>query len=151
VGQSLGQTSHFKPVTNEMLANPSPDDWLMLGRTYDEQRFSPLNQISKANVKNLQMVWSRGMPEGTQQTIPIVYNGILYVVSPINSVIALDATNGDLVWEYNREAPKGVRISSLAGTSSKSLAIYHDMIYYTSPDGYLVALDAQDGSVHWEV
>ena len=66
-------------------------------------------------------------------------------------LLPLNATNGDLVWEYNREAPSGVRLSAIAGTSSKSLAIYHDMIYYTSPDGYLVALDARDGSVRWEV
>jgi alcohol dehydrogenase (cytochrome c) len=150
-GQALAQISNFNPVTREMLTKPSPDDWLMLGRTYDEQRFSPLNEITRDNVDGLQMVWSRGMPDGTQQTIPIVYNGIMYVVSPTNSVVALDATDGDLVWKYNREAPSGVRLSAIASTSSKSLAIYHDMIYYTSPDGYLVALDARDGSVRWEV
>ncbi len=150
-GPLAAQNNNFSPVTGDMLANPDPADWLMLGRTYDEQRFSPLDEINRDNVDDLQMVWSRGMPDGTQQTIPIVYNGVMYVVSPINSVVALDATNGDVIWEYNREAPEGVRLSSIRGTSSKSLAIYHDMIYYTSPDGYLVALDARNGNVRWEV
>jgi alcohol dehydrogenase (cytochrome c) len=147
----IAQQSGFNPVTTEMLVNPSANDWLMLGRTYDEQRYSPLDQVNKDNVGKLRMVWSRGMPDGSQQTIPIVYDGVLYSVSPINSVIALDATTGDLIWEYERESDPSIRVSSLAGTSSKSLAIYHDMIYYTSPDGYLVALDARDGSVRWEV
>jgi alcohol dehydrogenase (cytochrome c) len=141
----------FHPVTTEMLENPGPDDWLMLGRTYDEQRYSPLDQINRGNVDRLRMVWSRGLPEGTQQTIPIVYNGVMYTVSPVNSVLAVDATNGDLIWEYERDWDPGIRLSSIAGTSSKSLAIYHDMIYYTSPDGYLVALDAQNGTLRWEV
>jgi alcohol dehydrogenase (cytochrome c) len=147
----ITQGQDFKPVTTEMLVNPSANDWLMLGRTYDEQRYSPLDQVNKDNVGKLSMVWSRGMPDGSQQTIPIVYNGVMYVVSPINSVVALDATTGDLIWEYERESDPSIRVSSLAGTSSKSLAIYHDMIFYTSPDGYLVAIDARDGSVRWEV
>jgi alcohol dehydrogenase (cytochrome c) len=147
----MTQAQDFVQVTDEMLVNPSPDDWLMLGRTYDEQRYSPLDQINQENVDQLSMVWSRGMPEGSQQTIPIVYDGVMYTVSPINSVVALDATNGDLIWVYERESDPSIRASTLAGTSSKSLAIYHDMIYYTSPDGYLVSLDARDGSVRWEV
>ncbi|MGK0296481.1 MAG: alcohol dehydrogenase (cytochrome c) [Gammaproteobacteria bacterium] len=147
----IAQGQNFNPVTTEMLVNPNANDWLMLGRTYDEQRYSPLDQVNKGNVDKLRMVWSRGMPEGSQQTIPIVYNGVMYVVSPINSVVALDATTGDLIWEYERESDPSIRASSLAGTSSKSLAIYHDMIYYTSADGYLVAIDARDGSVRWEV
>jgi alcohol dehydrogenase (cytochrome c) len=145
------QNNNFKPVTNEMLINPNADDWLMNGRTHDQTRYSPLDQINRNNVNALDMVWARGLPDGTTETIPIVYDGIMYVISPINSVVALDATTGDLVWEYERESDPSVRVSSIATTSSKSLAIYHDMIYYTSADGYLVALDARDGSVRWEV
>ncbi len=145
------QAEEFAPVTTEMLESPDPSDWLMLGRTYDEQRFSPLDQVNKSNVKQLRMAWTRGLPAGTESTIPIVYDGVLYVVSPVNSVLALDATTGDLIWEYARETGPEFALPLLAATSSKSLAIYHDMIYYTSPDGYLVALDVRDGSVRWEV
>ncbi|MCH7637359.1 MAG: PQQ-binding-like beta-propeller repeat protein [Proteobacteria bacterium] len=145
------QAEEFALVTTEMLENPDPADWLMLGRTYDEQRFSPLHQINKSNVNTLRMVWTRGLPAGTESTIPIVYDGVLYVVSPVNSVLALDAMTGDLIWEYARKTGPEFARPMLASTSSKSLAIYHDMIYYTSPDGYLVALDVRDGSVRWEV
>lgn len=147
----VATAGEFEPVTTRMLEHPDPSDWLMLGRTYDEQRFSPLDEINRSNVDELRMAWTRGLPDGAESTIPIVYDGVLYVVSPINSVLALDATNGDLMWEYAREAGPEFAAPMLAGISSKSLAIYHDMIYYTSPDGYLVALDARDGSVRWEV
>jgi alcohol dehydrogenase (cytochrome c) len=148
---AIAQSHEFEPVTVEMLLNPDPGDWLMLGRTYDEQRFSPLDQISRRNVDELRLVWSRGLPVGTSSTIPIVYDGVMYVVSPINAVLALDATTGDLIWKYVREFVPGIRNAVAASTSSKSLAIYHDMIYYTSADGYLIALDAHNGKVRWEV
>lgn len=149
VGGALAEP--FVPVTTSMLEDPSPADWLMIGRTYDEQRFSPLNQVDKRNVGDLRMAWTRGLPAGAESTIPIVYDGVMYVVSPINSVIALDATTGDLVWEYERAPDPGIAPQLIAQTSSKSLAIFDDMIYYTSPDGYLVALDARDGSLRWQV
>ena len=145
------KAGEFNPVTTGMLESPDPSDWLMIGRTYDEQRFSPLDQVNQSNVNALRMAWTRGLPAGAESTIPIVYDGVLYVVSPINSVLALDATTGDLIWEYARETGPEFALPMLAATSSKSLAIYHDMIYYTSPDGYLVALDVRDGSVRWEV
>ena len=147
----IAQTQDFVPVTAEMLVSPDADDWLMLGRTYDEQRFSPLDQINRENVGQLRLVWSRGFAAGAQSTIPIVYAGVLYVVSPIDSVQALNATTGDLIWEYAREFIPGLRSALSASTSSKSLAIYQDLIFYTSADGYLVALDVRDGSVRWQV
>src|SRR5215510_6971753 len=72
----------FTPVTQKMLENPSPDDWLMFSRTYDAQRYSPLKQINKQNVGQLRLAWERGMAAGQTETIPIVYNGVMYVVNP---------------------------------------------------------------------
>jgi alcohol dehydrogenase (cytochrome c) len=145
------QSQKVAPITQEILENPSPEDWLMLSRTFDQQRFSPLQQIDKRNVSQLRMEWSRGLANGTQQTVPIVYDGVMYVVSPVASVLALDATNGDLIWEYNRATDPRVSRARIETTSAKSLAIFADLIYFTSPDGYLVALDTRDGSVRWEV
>src|SRR6202521_6141775 len=102
---ACAQTRDFTPVTREMLANPSPNDWLMLNRTYDEQRFSPLDQINRGNVGQLRMAWTRGLAVGTTETTPIVAQGVMYVVSPGAGVLAINATNGDQIWEYWREIP----------------------------------------------
>ncbi len=148
---SLAQSQDFPPVTKQMLENPSPNDWLMLSRTYDEQRYSPLDQVNNQNVNSLRMAWTRGLPTGVQQTIPLVYQGVMYIAAPMATVLALDATTGDLIWEYKRKTDPRTSEGRIASTSSKSLAIYQDMIYYTAPDGFLVALNARDGSVRWEV
>src|ERR1700722_15693700 len=99
------QIKNVMPGTSKTLLDPPPSDWLMLSRTYDEQRFSPLKQIDKKNVHQLRLVWSRGMPHGTQETIPIVHDGVMYVINPGAAVDAVDATNGDLLWEYKRKLP----------------------------------------------
>jgi PQQ-dependent dehydrogenase (methanol/ethanol family) len=136
----------FVPVTQDMLLNPSPDDWLMYSRTYDAQRFSPLKQVNRSNVAQLRMAWTRGLGPGTSETIPIVHNGIMYLVEPGAIVEALDATNGDLIWEYKRKVP-----SATASTArTKSLAIYQDVILYTAPDGFVVGLDARTGEQRWQ-
>jgi alcohol dehydrogenase (cytochrome c) len=98
----------FVPVTDAALSNPDPNDWLMVSRTYDEHRFSPLNQIDKSNVKQLRMAWARSLPLGTQESTPIVYRGVMYLFAPGATIQAVDATNGDLIWEYARKYPVGV-------------------------------------------
>jgi PQQ-dependent dehydrogenase (methanol/ethanol family) len=141
------EVRNYKPVTKEMLLNPSPDDWLMYSRTYDAFRDSPLKQINKNNVSQLRMAWVRGLGEGVTETIPIVHDGVMYVIAPGGYVDALDATNGDLIWEYKR-AFKNPGIGTNERT--KALAIYKDMVYFTAADGYVVALDARTGKVRWE-
>jgi alcohol dehydrogenase (cytochrome c) len=141
LGLLVIQTPAFVPVTDQMLANPSPDDWLMFSRTYDAQRYSPLREITKANVGQLKLAFSTEMKTGTQESIPIVYRGVIYVATPGSAIQAIDGTNGKLLWEYKR--PTGL-------TKTKGIAIYQDMIYYTAPEGVIVALDARDGSVRWE-
>jgi alcohol dehydrogenase (cytochrome c) len=140
------QVSSFIPVTEDMLQNPDPADWLMFSRTYDAQRYSPLDQINKQNVKDLRMVWARGMNQGRVESIPLVYDGIMYVLAPGAQILALDATNGDTIWSYQRAVPAAAR----AQARSKTLAIYQDMIYHTAPDGYVIALDARTGELRWE-
>ena len=137
----------FKPVTDAVLANPDPGDWLMISRTFDEQRYSPLDQINTRTVGQLRMAWSRGLPLGTQESTPIVYRGVMYLYAPGASVQAVDATNGDLIWEYQRDYPKDVNPTA---ARSKSLGIYEDMIFFAAPDGYLLGLDAKTGKLRWE-
>ena len=142
-----GQVKDYKPVTQEMLLNPSPEDWLMYSRTYDAQRFSPLKQINKKSVSQLRMAWVRGLPSGTTETIPLVHDGVMYLIAPGGNIQAVDATNGDIIWEYKR-AFKDPKVGAV--TRTKALAIYKDMLYYTSADGYVVAIDAATGKQRWE-
>jgi alcohol dehydrogenase (cytochrome c) len=148
VSVALSQTSKFTPVTTQMLEKPSPNDWLMYSRTYDAQRFSPLNQIKKDNVGQLKLVWSKDMATGSQESIPLEHDGILYTVStgaagsPGSYIWALDATNGNLLWEYHRGTGTGTN-------NTKAIAMFEDMIYYPAGDT-IVALDAKTGAVRWE-
>ncbi len=149
--QAAAQGKKFTPVTNQTLLNPSPDDWLMLSRTFDEQRFSPLTQINRQTIAQLRMAWVRGMAPGVQESIPLEYQGTLYVINAGAVIQALDATNGDLIWEYRRKQPGEPGGSGgEAAARSKNLAIFDDLIFYTAPDGYLIALDARTGKLRWE-
>ena len=143
----FAQAPPFRPVTDAMLANPDPGDWLMINRTFDQHRFSPLDQINKSNVSQLRMAWTRGLPPGTQETTPVVHDGIIYMFVPGAGVQAVDGTNGDLIWEYQRDYPQSVR-PQLA--RNKNIGIYEDMLYLAAPDGVLVALDTKTGKVRWE-
>ena len=144
---ATAQTTDFKPVTEEMLANPDPADWLMISRTFDQHRYSPLNQINKDNVGQLRMAWTRGLPAGTQESTPIVYRGVMYMNVPGGNVQAINATNGDLIWEYARDYPKHINPRA---SRHKNLGIFEDMIYFAAPDGVIVALDIATGKVRWE-
>ena len=135
----------FTPVTQEMLENPPPEDWLMFGRTYDQQRFSPLTQIDRTNVHRLRFVWSRGFDQGYNETVPQVHDGVMYTVASGGKVQALDATTGDLLWEYARDVGPAA-----AQARSKSLALYQDMVIFTAPDSFTVGLDARTGEQRWE-
>jgi alcohol dehydrogenase (cytochrome c) len=150
VPQVRAQARDFSPVTEQMLRNPSPDDWLSYSRTYDSQRYSPLTEINRLNVATLRMAWSRGMTPGPHQTIPLVYRGVMYVANP-GGLQALDATNGDLIWEYLHEMKSAP--ASVAGgvaRAGRTIAIYEDMIIYAAPDNTILAVDAHTGALHWE-
>jgi alcohol dehydrogenase (cytochrome c) len=141
------ELENYKPVTQDMLVHPPADDWLMYSRTYDAWRYSPLKQINKANVSQLRMTWSLGLPQGTTETVPIEHDGVIYTIVPGGDVWAINATTGDIIWEYTRPY-KDPRIRSQERT--KALAIYDDLVYFTAPDGYVVAIDAKTGKMRWE-
>ena len=92
----------FVPVTDAMLRNPDPEDWLMWRRTLDSWGYSPLDQITRGNVQRLEMVWSVDLDPGpSQEGIPLVYDGVLYYPGPMDVIWAMDAANGDMIWEYS--------------------------------------------------
>jgi len=133
----------FVPVTQKMLENPSPDDWLMYSRTYDAQRFSPLKQITKSNVGQLKEAFHKELGNGPHESIPIAYRGVLYVQSPGAAIQALNGATGETIWEY--------KYASGGSSRAKALSIFDDMVYYTAPDNSIVALDAMTGAEHWKV
>ncbi|MES2604991.1 MAG: PQQ-binding-like beta-propeller repeat protein [Pseudomonadota bacterium] len=140
------QQTGFVPVTQQMLENPAPADWLMFSRTYDAQRYSPLDQITTDNVGSLTLAWARNLADGNTETVPLVYDGVMYVVTPGAVVQAMNATNGDILWTYKRDIS-----ASIAATSrAKTLAIQDDVIVWTAPDSFVVGLDARTGQLRWE-
>src|SRR5262249_55084008 len=100
------QKTSFTPVTSKMLQEPDPADWLMWRRTLNSWGFSPLNQINRASVARLSLVWTRGMGPGIQESAPLVHQGILYLPNPSDYIQAIDAATGDLKWEYKRQWPE---------------------------------------------
>ena len=142
----------FVPVTDAMLHDPAPGDWLMWRRTLNSWGYSPLDQIDRDNVGEIRMVWSRALRPGLQQGTPLVYNGVMSMPNPRDVIQAIDAVTGDLVWEYRRDRPDDLAdymIGSLIDTN-RNLAIYGHLIIDTSADEYVFALDATSGELVWE-
>lgn len=142
-----GEVKNYVPVTDAMLRNPDPGDWLMARRNYQAWSYSPLEEITRANVKDLKLAWSWAMNEaGANQPMPLVHNGIMYLTHTLNMVQALDAATGDLIWE-NQVGPNSV----VGFGAMRNLAIYDDKIFLATTDARLVALDARNGKTVWDV
>ena len=144
-------TDDFRPVTDAMLADPSPNDWLMWRRTLDGWGYSPLDQITRANVGTLRMTWTRALRTGSMEGTPLAYDGVLYMPNSSDAIQAIDAVTGDLKWEYLRDLPDDV-YDFVGGNArnNRNIAIYDRFIVNTSDDNYAFALDATTGEVAWE-
>ena len=143
-----GEVPDYRPVTNEMLRNPPPGDWLMFRRTYDGWGYSPLDEITTQNVGDLELAWVWAMADGSNQPTPLVHDGIMYLTNPGNIIQALDARTGDVIWQYAREVPEGV--SQTGFNQLRNISIYEDKVLLSTKDAALVALDARTGDVVWE-
>jgi PQQ-dependent dehydrogenase (methanol/ethanol family) len=133
------------PVTDTLLANPSPNDWLSWRRTLDDLGFSPLSSINKNNVGQLQLVWSLGLPPGPNAATPLVHDGVIYVHSFGDHVQALDAATGAELWHYARRLPDSSR-----PTLKRNIALYGDKVYVATSDVHVVALNAKTGALVWD-
>jgi alcohol dehydrogenase (cytochrome c) len=148
-----GQVQSFAPVTDQMLEQPPDGDWLMYRRTYDSWGFSPLDEITRANVGNLELAWARVMTPGRQYITPLAHDGVLYLETPRDIIQALDARTGDLIWEYRYEtaatrAEKPIAVTEVRGT--RNIAIYGDKIFHLTRDAHVIALDARTGALVWD-
>jgi len=141
-----GTVRNYVPVTPEMLKGPPAGDWLIFGRNYQRHSYSPLSQIKRDNVKDLQLKWVWAMNDsGANQTTPIVHNGIIYLASPSNIVQALDGRTGDLIWE-TRVGPD--QAPGYGGI--RSIAIAEDKVFLPTSDAHMVALSAINGQILWD-
>ena len=140
------QTENVTPVTDAMLQNPDPADWVNWRRTLDGWGYSPLDTINRSNVGDLQLTWSWGLEPGVSQTTPIVHGGIMYIANPGNVVQALDARTGDFIWEHRREMDERRRPAA----QMRSLAVYQDLVILNTVDAHIVGLDARTGDVRWD-
>jgi alcohol dehydrogenase (cytochrome c) len=141
-----GQVKNYRPVTDAMLRNPDPADWLMGRGNYASWSYSPLTEINSENVRHLQLAWVWSMNDGgANEPTPIVHDGIVYLTSPSNTLQALDGRTGNLIWE-NRVGPESTR----AYGATRTLAIYDDKLFLTTTDAHLYALDARTGKTVWQ-
>ena len=151
---AAGQTppaGGFVPVTDAMLQDPAPGDWLTWRRTLDGWGYSPLDQIDRGNVGDLRMVWSRALAPGRQEGTPLAYGGVLYMPQASDVIEAIDAVTGDLIWQHRRNLPDDV-YDFVGGNArnNRNIAIYDRFIINTSDDNYAFALDAETGEIAWE-
>ena len=146
-----GDIQNYIPVTDEMLTHPSAGDWLMMRGNYQGWSYSPLKQISTANVDELQLKWMWSMPEnGTMEDTPIVHDGLMYMWGTANTVQALNAKTGELLWE-NRIGP-AARAPGPGPSSeeTRSMGLYGTNLYVNTPQGWVYALDARTGEEVWK-
>jgi alcohol dehydrogenase (cytochrome c) len=140
----------FVPVTDAMLQNPDPADWLMWRRTLNSWGYSPLNQIDRSNVSRLKMIWTRGMGPGIQEGTPLVHDGVMYLPNPSDLLQAMNAVTGELLWEYRRQMPDDLSKHIPVPSINRNVAIYGNNIIDTSADDFVVAIGATSGKLAWE-
>lgn len=140
-------------VTDDMLLNADKDtqNWLHYGKDYESTRYSAAKQINKDNVKNLKPVWnlSFGVLEGQDSQANVV-NGMIYVTTSFNRVIAVDAVSGKIAWKYERELPGDVFPKLCCDVVNRGVALYKNKVYLATLDAHVVALDNATGKVVWD-
>ena len=145
-------------VVNEQSITDPGTEWLNYGRGYKEQRFSPLDQVNRDNIDELDLAWSfkfdtaRGM-----EATPLVHNGVIYVSTGWSHVHALDARTGEQLWHYDAEVPKDHLIKTCCGAVNRGVALWQGdaetglQVFFGTLDGRLVALNAETGEANWVI
>ena len=139
------EVAPLTPVTDEVLRQPPPEDWLTWRRTLDNHGYSPLAQVTRDNVSELRLAWVLAMPEGNNQPTPLVHDGVMFLASPGNVVQAIDASNGDVIWEYRYASPP----EAPSWGATRAIALYRGKVFLATSDASLVALDARTGEQVW--
>ncbi len=146
--RKVTKTLDTKRITK---ADTAPGNWLAHGRTYSEQRFSPLDQINTETVKDLGLAWSVDL--GTRRGIeasPIVVDGVMFVSGPWGVVWAFNAGTGEELWYHDPQVDKARGQYACCDTVNRGVAVYGGKVFVAALDGRLIALDAGTGEVVWQ-
>ncbi len=133
-------------------ADAEPGAWLSHGRTYSEQRFSPLKKVNLENVDELGLAWQYKLDvDRATEATPIVVDGVMYVTGAFSIVSALDPVTGKELWKYDPKVPRDKGRDGCCGVANRGVAVWEGKVYVGAYDGRLIALDAKTGEVVWEV
>jgi alcohol dehydrogenase (cytochrome c) len=149
----LGPVTASAQVPNARIhaAAGEPGSWLTYSGTYDGHRFSPLDEITPANVGKLRPEWVYQVQEpGPIENTPLVADGVMYITEARSRVAALDLRTGRTLWRYEPAIPKDIRLIGF-GPSNRGVALLDDRVYVGTLDAHLVALDAASGAVRWNI
>ena len=132
--------------------NSSPNEWLLHGRTYAEERHSPLDQINTSNVDQIGLSWSfeTGTNRG-HETTPIVKDGVMFITAPWSVVHALDAKTGDLIWTHDPKVERAWANNACCDVVNRGVALYENSIFFGTIDGRLISLDKDTGTENWSI
>jgi quinohemoprotein ethanol dehydrogenase len=151
-----GTVDHIRSITDNIddaaLDNAdATGDWLTYGGSYQEDRFSPLDQINKSNVKDLGLAWSLdlGVMRGVEAS-PLVVDGIMYLTGPWSVVWAVDLRKGEVIWKHDPEVPREWGEKACCDVINRGVALYKGDVFFGTIDGRLVSLDAATGNKNWE-
>ncbi len=148
IGSSASKAA---PVTAATILKADNSGWRSYGRTYNEQRFSPLGSVNTGNVDQLGLAWSFDLnsSRGIEAT-PIIHDGVMYVTSTFNVVYAINARTGEQIWSYEPEIDMVQASNACCDLVNRGVAIWGENVYTATIDGRLIALDAKSGNVVWE-
>ncbi len=131
-------------------ADKDPGNWMIYGRTYSEQRFSPLTKINADNVKNLGLAWYYDLDtDRGQEATPVVVDGVMYITTAWSMVKAFDAKTGKLLWDFDPKVGREILIHVCCDAVNRGVAVWKGKVYVGTIDGRLIALDAATGKPVW--
>jgi quinohemoprotein ethanol dehydrogenase len=148
------RTSSVSGVNSERLINADqePQNWLTYGRTYNEQRFSPLKVITDQNVSQLGLAWYYDLDTHRgQEATPIVVDGVIYFTSAWSKVFALNAATGARLWSYDPRVPRETDVNACCDVVNRGVAVWDGKVFSATLDGRLIALDIATGKLVWEM
>ena len=135
--------NNYTTVTQDMLLNPPEGDWLLWQGSYDNHGFSTLDKINRQTVTDLELSWRMPLQTGVNNPGPIVHDGVMYLFTFPDTVLAIDARNGALLWRYEHQ-------SEVAASQKKGIALFGDTVYMPTSDLHVLALNARSGELEWD-